>query len=47
MTVLSNYKQFSGTHWETGSVHNFLAARGRFLLCSPAPLLPCFFKQWS
>ena len=28
MTVLTSYNQFSGTHWETGSVHNFLAARG-------------------
>ena len=28
MTVLSNYHHFSGRHWETGSVCNFLAYRG-------------------
>ena len=28
MTILSNYNQFNGIHWETGTVHNHLAARG-------------------
>ena len=28
MTILKNYKQFAGRHWETGTVHNFWAYRG-------------------
>lgn len=28
MTILKDYKQFSGRHWETGSVHNVLAYQG-------------------
>lgn len=28
MTVLKDYKQFGGRHWETGSVHNILAYQG-------------------
>ena len=28
MPTLANYNQFAGTHWETGSVRNFLAQRG-------------------
>jgi hypothetical protein len=28
MPTIANYSQFSGTHWETGSVHNFFAQRG-------------------
>ena len=28
MTTLSRYNQFNGRHWETGTVHNFLAYRG-------------------
>lgn len=28
MTILQDYKQFSGRHWETGSVHNHLAYQG-------------------
>ncbi len=28
MTVLKNYNQFNGIHWETGSVCNHLASRG-------------------
>ena len=28
MTVLSNYNQFNGLHWESGTVCNHLAARG-------------------
>ncbi|MEM7116306.1 MAG: BtrH N-terminal domain-containing protein [Chloroflexota bacterium] len=28
MTILNNYQQFGGRHWETGSVHNFYAYRG-------------------
>jgi hypothetical protein len=28
MPTLANYDQFSGTHWETGSVRNFFAQRG-------------------
>jgi hypothetical protein len=28
MPILSNYNSFNGRHWETGSVHNHLAARG-------------------
>ena len=28
MTILQNYNQFSGRHWETGSVHNHLSHRG-------------------
>lgn len=28
MTILKNYKQFGGRHWETGSVHNVLAYQG-------------------
>ncbi len=28
MTFLSDYNQFAGTHWETGSIHNHLAAQG-------------------
>lgn len=28
MTLLDNYNQFGGRHWETGSVHNVLAYQG-------------------
>lgn len=28
MATLSDYDQFGGRHWETGSVHNFMAYRG-------------------
>ena len=28
MTILSDYNQFAGRHWETGTVHNFWAYRG-------------------
>jgi hypothetical protein len=28
MTTLSQYNQFNGRHWETGTVHNFFAYRG-------------------
>lgn len=28
MTILSDYQQFSGRHWETGSIHNYYAYRG-------------------
>lgn len=28
MTVLADYAQFGGRHWETGSVHNYYAYRG-------------------
>lgn len=28
MTTLNRYNQFSGRHWETGTVHNFFAYRG-------------------
>ena len=28
MPILQNYKQFNGRHWETGTVHNFLAYTG-------------------
>ena len=28
MPTITNYNQFNGTHWETGSVHNFFAQRG-------------------
>ena len=28
MTVLQDYAQFGGRHWETGSVHNYYAYRG-------------------
>ncbi len=28
MSILSNYTQFDGRHWETGSVHNVLAYQG-------------------
>ena len=28
MPILAKYRQFSGRHWETGSVHNVLAYRG-------------------
>ena len=28
MSVLKNYKSFSGRHWETGSIHNALAHQG-------------------
>jgi hypothetical protein len=28
MPTITNYNQFSGTHWETGSVRNFFAQRG-------------------
>jgi len=28
MTILTDYKQFGGRHWETGSVHNLLAYQG-------------------
>jgi len=28
MPTIANYNQFSGTHWETGSVRNFFAQRG-------------------
>ncbi len=28
MPILKSYRQFSGRHWETGSVHNVLAYRG-------------------
>lgn len=28
MPAIANYKQFEGTHWETGSVRNFFAQRG-------------------
>lgn len=28
MPILSNYNNFNGRHWETGSVHNHFAARG-------------------
>ena len=28
MPVLSDYKHFTGRHWETGSVHNYFAYRG-------------------
>lgn len=28
MPTIANYKQFSGIHWETGTVRNFLAQRG-------------------
>ncbi len=27
MTLLTDYNQFAGTHWETGSIHNHLAAQ--------------------
>ena len=27
MPTITNYNQFAGTHWETGSVHNFFAQR--------------------
>ena len=28
MPTLGDYKQFDGRHWETGSVHNFMAYHG-------------------
>lgn len=28
MAALSDYQQFNGRHWETGTVHNFMAYRG-------------------
>ncbi|HJS30080.1 MAG TPA: BtrH N-terminal domain-containing protein, partial [Anaerolineales bacterium] len=28
MTLLKDYKEFSGLHWETGTVRNFFAYRG-------------------
>jgi hypothetical protein len=28
MTILKNFHQFGGRHWETGSVHNYFAYRG-------------------
>ena len=28
MSILKNYKSFSGRHWETGSIHNALAHQG-------------------
>jgi hypothetical protein len=28
MPTIANYNQFGGRHWETGSVHNFMAQRG-------------------
>ncbi len=28
MPTLTDYQQFAGTHWETGTVHNYLAYRG-------------------
>ena len=28
MPTLTDYDQFAGTHWETGTVRNFLAYRG-------------------
>ena len=28
MATITDYNQFAGTHWETGSIRNFLAARG-------------------
>lgn len=28
MPILSDYSQFDGRHWETGSVHNVLAYQG-------------------
>ncbi|MEM7537618.1 MAG: BtrH N-terminal domain-containing protein [Chloroflexota bacterium] len=28
MPVLSNYNHFAGRHWETGTIHNYFAARG-------------------
>ncbi len=28
MPTIANYNQFDGTHWETGTVRNFLAQRG-------------------
>src|SRR5512145_2463079 len=28
MTVLKNYQQFAGRHWETGPIHNILAYQG-------------------
>ncbi|MBZ0286889.1 MAG: BtrH N-terminal domain-containing protein, partial [Anaerolineae bacterium] len=28
MPVLTNYRQFSGLHWETGVLHNLLAYQG-------------------
>ena len=28
MTILKDYKQFAGRHWETGTIHNFWAYRG-------------------
>jgi hypothetical protein len=28
MTILKDYRQFDGRHWETGTIHNFWAYRG-------------------
>ncbi len=28
MPTIADYNQFEGTHWETGSIRNFMAARG-------------------
>jgi hypothetical protein len=28
VTILKDYKQFAGRHWETGTIHNFWAYRG-------------------
>ncbi len=28
MPTLTNYEQFNGRHWETGTVHNYFAYRG-------------------
>ncbi len=43
MPILSNYNSFNGRHWETGSVHNHLAARGVVAPHTGKPYSEAFF----
>src|SRR5690606_23746144 len=42
MPTLTDYKQFGGRHWETGSVHNFYAYRGYAAPHTGAPYSEAF-----
>jgi hypothetical protein len=43
MPILSNYNSFNGRHWETGSLHNYYAARGVIAPHTGQPYSEAFF----
>lgn len=43
MPILSNFNSFNGRHWETGSVHNYYAARGVVAPHTGQPYSEAFF----